>query len=249
MLAGSQRPEFFMGTTKLPLDQITMVRNFTYQNGTGGAAVQMGYAVGNGEATFRDNYIVGQVDFTSWKMLHGSGNDLVGSGTSLRFATPKGESASDYAWNANRYFTARTTGKGIQANLSGSELLYTLEEWRGAVRLDGTSSLTVGVPTSTRVFVRPNRYEPGRAHVVVYNWARSGSVSVNLGTVLPVGAKYEIRSAQNFWAGPVLSGTYGGGSVSVPIGTVSAAEPVGGSPSPPPVTAPEFEVFVVLRVD
>ena len=35
-------------------------------------------------------------------------------------------------------------------------------------------------PTGTKVFVRPNRCEPGRAHVAIYNWDLRSEVSVDL---------------------------------------------------------------------
>jgi hypothetical protein len=101
-------------------------------------------------------------------------------------------------------------------------------------------------PTANRVFVRPNQYEAGRANVVVYNWQLLSSVSVDLSGVLQAGAAFEVRNAQDFFAAPVLSGTYAGGAVSIPMGPHSVAAPVG-APAPPAI-GPEFGVFVVLTV-
>lgn len=99
-------------------------------------------------------------------------------------------------------------------------------------------------PTGTRVLVRPNRYEAGRAHVTVFNWARQSSVAVDLSGILTPGATFEVRNAQNFFGPPVISGTYAGGSVSLPMTGLSPASPVGGTA--PPVTGPDFNAFVVL---
>ena len=99
-------------------------------------------------------------------------------------------------------------------------------------------------PPVNRVFVRPNQYEPGRAHVIVYNWNLLPSVSVDLSGVLTPGLAYEIRNVQNFFGAPVLSGTYSGGTVSLPMGGLSVGAPVG-APTPT-ATGPEFNVFVVL---
>jgi len=60
-------------------------------------------------------------------------------------------------------------------------------------------------PSGTQVFVRPNREQPGRAHVVVYNWDGVDSVEVDLQTVLSPGDGYEIRNGQNFFAPAVAS--------------------------------------------
>ena len=45
--------------------------------------------------------------------------------------------------------------------------------------------------------VRPNRYQPGRAHVIVYNWDLQPQVSVDLSMAgLGSGQRFEIRDVQ-----------------------------------------------------
>jgi len=66
-------------------------------------------------------------------------------------------------------------------------------------------------------FVRPNRYEPGRALVVVYNLRSAPSVKVSLTGVLAIGQHYELRDVQNVFGKPVWSGTFTGDSVTVPV--------------------------------
>lgn len=102
-------------------------------------------------------------------------------------------------------------------------------------------------PTGTRVFVRPNRFEPGRGHIAVYNWDRLDTVSLDLSSIMGVGTAYEIRDVQNYFGAPVLTGTYTGGNVTVTLpGTGSPVmTPVGNAPVPPH-TDKEFNVFVVL---
>ena len=99
-------------------------------------------------------------------------------------------------------------------------------------------------PTGTRVFLRPNQYEAGRANITVYNWGLNASVPVDLSSVLAIGAQYEIRNAQNFYGPPVVSGTYTGGSIALPMSGLTSAAPVG--VTTPPATGPEFNAFVVL---
>jgi hypothetical protein len=104
-------------------------------------------------------------------------------------------------------------------------------------------------PAEARVFVRPNRYETGRAHVVVYNWALADAVDVDLSGVLTVGATFEVRNAQNWFAGPVAGGTYDGSPVALPMTGLSPAQPIG-SPAaidPSETTGREFNVFVVRQ--
>lgn len=67
------------------------------------------------------------------------------------------------------------------------------------------------------VFVRPNRYEPGRAHIAIYNLRSLPSVNVSLAKVLRVGQRYELRDVQDVYGKPVIAGTFAGDSVRVPV--------------------------------
>jgi hypothetical protein len=99
-------------------------------------------------------------------------------------------------------------------------------------------------PSGVKVFLRRNQYEPGRANIIVYNWAGNSTASVDLSSVLTVGSAFEIRNAQNYFGTPVLSGTYAGGTVSLPLTGLPVAAPVGYSK--PPATGPEFNAFVLV---
>jgi hypothetical protein len=100
-------------------------------------------------------------------------------------------------------------------------------------------------PAGTFVYVRPNAYEPGRANITVFNWDHSPTVALDVGGVLTVGAPFEVRNAQDFFATPVLSGVYSGGTLTLPMTGLTVAAPIGGAIAPTP-TGPEFNVFVVL---
>jgi hypothetical protein len=102
-------------------------------------------------------------------------------------------------------------------------------------------------PSGVFVGIRPNAYETGRANIAVFNWALSPTVQVNLsGANLPVGTRFEVRDAQNFFAAPVVTGTYTGGPITLPMTGLTAAPPIGNAPIVPPHTAPQFGAFVVL---
>jgi hypothetical protein len=101
-------------------------------------------------------------------------------------------------------------------------------------------------PSSNKVFVRPNAYEAGRANITIFNWTNQSTVSVDISSVLTPGTGYEIRNASDFFGAPVLTGVYGGGSVTLPMNNLSVANPVGWSA--PPRMGPEFNVFVLLPV-
>jgi hypothetical protein len=96
-----------------------------------------------------------------------------------------------------------------------------------------------------KVFVRPNRYEPGRANIVVYNWDNLNQVAVDVRQVVTIGAAYEVRNAQDFFSAPVLTGTFDGEPLRLPMNGLSTARPMGQLRTPP-ATGPTFNVFVLF---
>lgn len=99
-------------------------------------------------------------------------------------------------------------------------------------------------PARSRVFVRPDRYAPGRAIVTVFNWARRPWVEADLSGALARGERYEVRDAQDYFGAPVSTGTYTGAAVRLPMKAFPPAEPVGWKRPPP--TGPDFNVFVIV---
>ncbi|MGH7139245.1 MAG: hypothetical protein ACREHD_26160, partial [Pirellulales bacterium] len=119
------------------------------------------------------------------------------------------------------------------------------DDWRQATGFDAASTFE-RKPTGTRVFVRPNLYELGRAHVAIYNWDRAETVEIDLSGVLKTGDRYRLVSAQDFFGEPLLSGVYDGGPLRLAMRPRKAAAPVGMSDFEPPATEPEFGAYVVL---
>ena len=103
-------------------------------------------------------------------------------------------------------------------------------------------------PTGTRIFVRPNQFEEGRGHVVVYNWDLNGQVLADLSSVLRYGQTFEIRDAQNYWGAPLVRSIYQSVPVPIPMALSAVSQPIGTVPVPPVHTPSEFGVFVVQTV-
>jgi hypothetical protein len=102
-------------------------------------------------------------------------------------------------------------------------------------------------PTGTRVFVRPNRCEPGRAHVAIYNWDLQPHVRVDLSeAALVENERFVIRDVQNYFGTPVAEGTYKANAVHIPMNGLHAQPPVGDVPGVAH-TGPQFGAFVVLQ--
>ncbi|HWP37175.1 MAG TPA: Ig-like domain-containing protein [Gemmatimonadales bacterium] len=240
-LSNDDNPNLQLGGNRVA-DNDLIADNMTYFSpGHGWWNFRIGYnSLLNGTAVVRNNYVVGGgevVEVGYWQNLDWLGNTFVGDGNMVRANDP---SAAGQEWGANTHYRDPAA---VAWRFNGS--WRTFDSWRQASGWGTTDQAMAGVPTATRVFVRPNLYEPGRATVVIYNWARSASVGVDLGGVVPVGHVYEIRNVQTIFGAPVASGTYTGGLVSFPMDGVAAQAPIGGSPNPPLRTGPDFDVFVV----
>ena len=101
-------------------------------------------------------------------------------------------------------------------------------------------------PTSgVEVFVRPNKYESGRAHVIVYNWERRNTVAVDVSAAgLRPGDSYDLINVQN----PefdVRSGVYSGSPLNVNMTNRTVASPTGWTA--PDSTFPQFGVFLLVK--
>jgi len=149
-----------------------------------------------------------------------------------------------YTWGANQYYRDSTA---VAWRWQGST--YTLANWKTQTGLGATDQATTTLPSQPQVFVRPSAYQAGRATIVVYNWPGQPTVSVNVSSILSAGDVYEVRNAQDWLASsPVLSGTYSGGSLSLPLAGINGPTVIGGSATAPPTTGPAFNVFILSRL-
>jgi hypothetical protein len=98
--------------------------------------------------------------------------------------------------------------------------------------------------------VRPNRYERGRANIIVYNWEQQSTVSVDVSDILNVGERYVVQNVQDFYGPPTASGIYTGDLLELPMVGVTPPIPLGTTPAQlAPVTGPTFNVFVLMKTE
>lgn len=105
-------------------------------------------------------------------------------------------------------------------------------------------------PTGLKIFIRPNKYEPGRSNIAIYNWDNTPTVSVNLSTTgLKNGQKYEIRDVQNFTGPAFMAGTYNAASpnVSITMNQTAVTQSINGK-GQITHTNSEYGAFVVLPI-
>lgn len=220
-------------------------------------------AGGNTNAVIANNYVVEPSDaitFNYWSNVQVTGNTFYqhegsfGKIVFLRSAT------SNFSWNNNTYFapsailTCPTEQKrapfyanGSVGSCGGGGALD-FNEWKQATGFDANSTFNATRPTGKEIFVRANVYEAGRAHIAVYNWDASNTVTVSLANAgLSPGQRFEVRNVQDYFGTPVVSNqTYADGmSITLPMSGLTVATPIG-LPHTPTSTGPEFAAFVVV---
>ena len=125
-----------------------------------------------------------------------------------------------------------------------------LLNWASVSQSGNTLVPSSSPPSSgTKVVVRRNAYEAGRANVIAYDWSGQASVSVDLSGVLQAGDAYEVRNVMSFFGTPVAQGVYGGGAIQIPITAASPPPTIGRTAKVAPSTGTTFNVFVVLKTN
>jgi len=209
--------------------------------------------------TFTNNIVQGTVDTDTWPVLTFKGNKISGGPIPwvefgyrlLTITLPIGVNSSSYAVDQNQYLHQWSSSDQpfnlAQYTPTRIETPYaTLPAWQAATGWDASSSLITASPSGLDVIVRPNRYESGRANITVWNWANASSADVDVSSVLKVGDKYTVHHVYDFYGAPVGSGTYTGGSISVPLRAYTPPTPIGMS-APPPSSGQQFNVFIVQK--
>jgi hypothetical protein len=63
----------------------------------------------------------------------------------------------------------------------------------------------------------PNKYDPNRAHLAVYNGAKASQLSVDVSTFLKLGERYRLLDPKDVFGKPVVNGTCEGSTITVPV--------------------------------
>ncbi|MDQ3256617.1 MAG: hypothetical protein M3R15_22465, partial [Acidobacteriota bacterium] len=152
----------------------------------------------NKNLTVKDNYVIGghpALRLGIWDPVTFTNNTI--DGPSVLWYEGTLPVSRTYNWNNNKYFQGGTTPLVYAATP------YDFNGWKAATGFDTTSTHSASRPTGIKVFVRPNKYEAGRAHITVINWENLDTVTISLAnTGLAVGQQFEIRDAQNYFGAP-----------------------------------------------
>jgi hypothetical protein len=231
-------------------DRIVFKNNLGYLPPSAGAddAVQIGRDGINGGVAILNNYLPQGLEVNNWTIAAVSGNTVAAQGTNYTVSLNEAQASLSAAWNNNSYWVP-PTGGGFLCGTGALSLSNTgglsFSGWQNATGFDENSTSEIGNLGGTRVFIETNQYEAGRANITVYNWSNLTNVAVDVSFALTPGAPFEVRNAEDFFAGPVLSGVFSNQLLNLPMTGLSAAIPNGPMLAPQP-TGPTFNVFVLL---
>ena len=202
---------------------------------------QIGRDATNGTVVLTDNYLPLGLLMNNWRTATVTGN-LFAPRLTNAYVVGLNQTLAPLSadWDNNTYVSLPAGNEALLDLVP-----YSFSEWQIATGFDRDSIFAVGDVQGTKVFVRTNLYERGRANIVVYNWNNRDNVRVDVASVLPVGLGFEVRNAQDFHAPPVMSGVFDGQPLRLPMTNLTVAVPNGPMLTPPP-TGPTFNVFVLL---
>ena len=245
--SGGYRDLLCGGDGQVTVENIAINNSFLYYK-PGSAATVIGMAQIGRDGVNRRLTLVGN-HFTAGMMLKNwSGgtvaDNLIGASGTLVDDYQNLVGMSGLSWNGNAYRSLNSSATPFRLTQSSSSFL-SLAAWRSATGFDASSSLASGGYGGVDVYLRPNKYEPGRANLIVYNWAKQATVPVRVSSVLPRGTSYEVRNVQDFYAPPVLTGIYTGEDLVLPMTGLTVAKPIGPFTAAAPI-GPEFNAFVLI---
>ena len=227
-----------------PASGITVNENYTYRtdNANTMTADIGSYVVANQDVVCTNNYFVGGFwRMGAWSRATVTGNTLynfTSGGMVWALGTTSGQT-----WNGNTFLGDPTA----IAWRHDSADVTTFDNWLGQAGLVDPGTYAGSAPAGVKIVVRANQYEPGRANIIIYNWAQDSTVSVDVSGVLTPGDQYVVQNAQDFYGSPIASGTYSGGTLQLPVVNVAAPSPIGVTTTrPAPVTGPTFNVFALM---
>lgn len=65
-------------------------------------------------------------------------------------------------------------------------------------------------PSTNEVIIRPNRYDPNRAHLILFNWEQKPQMKAQLGHFLKPGDSFGLLNPRDVYGKPVAAGIYDG---------------------------------------
>jgi hypothetical protein len=229
--------------------RLNFINNYTYRRpGDTTENIRLGYSGDHYDIVVQNNYLVGSQTTTgegilftrSFATVDVTNNTIIGDSLLGNWKATSGGGDS-ITWNNNIYYG----GSSQPFEVSGTR--YNFSDWKTTTGFDANSTYSSSKPSQAKVVVRPNVYESGRAHIIVYNWSFAGSIAVDVSNILSNGQSYSVYDAQNYFGDPVASGTYNGRAINFPMNLTNVSPLVGNVTHINNEHTPsEFNVFVLV---
>src|SRR5262245_17834445 len=163
--------------------------------------LQIGRDSVNRSVVLKDNYMPLGLLMNNWATATVTGNLFAPRPTNFAINLDQRLTPLDADWDDNLYVCSLESNQILRNALPCS-----FSEWQAVTGYDQNSMFVIGQLSGSRVFVKTNLYETGRANIIVYNWDNLDNVSVDVRSVLPLNCAFEVRNAQDLTAAPALSG-------------------------------------------
>lgn len=243
-LGSLSSPNMLIGGASVGAEGVSLDSNFFWQG-----QIQFGYvSTANSDLSVTNSVMsVGatSVDVkTTWSSVTYTGNTvygtLSGAGDYLQLLDVS-MVGSPFTWDNNAYYLGCSA-----CFIIDGDNWYNFAAWKLATDFDAASTSTVGAPTGSIKQVRASSYDTNRANVILYNWSGGATIAFDPSAFLANGDTYELRSAQDPFGTPALSGTYTSGDLTVTVNALPVAAPNGESAAPS--SGPVFSAFQLVRL-
>lgn len=228
-----------------------------YNNGSTGqdANLEDSYFVGGKVGEGIGRLGIGVMNFTSFTCQRNTMVNL----EQTQILNTDDTTYTGWTWNNNNFYGSDATATKWRNQTTDK----TFAAWSAYTGKGGTDTVTTSLPATTQVFVRAvNKYEYGRGHVVYFNFAGLNRIPVDLSSFLAVGDQIIVRNVQDYFGAtiPVYDSPVGGNIVDTWTGSVVYFPTTGVTPptpygfnnptvdawiNPAPITAPDFDTFIV----
>lgn len=234
-----------------PYNNVYLKDNYAYMwTDSAGRNYQMGYSGINIDCTLENNYSFrsgSSFEFINFKEINFINNTIVNKGKSAAVScTVPAESGYDkYTFKNNRYYGTNST-YFRHTDHRGYSDTGNFNEWKNFTKNENNSTFTTGLPNKNLVSVMPNKYEKGRANIVIFNYLENDYQKIDVSGVLEKGSEYYIYDVQNIFGDPILSGTYDGSLLNVPMNLTKCQQPNVKDDIGLKHTSKEFGTFLLL---
>ncbi len=248
--SGAYKSNYLVGGMQ-PYNSIYLKDNFAYMGtDSAGTNYQLGYSNTNIDSTLENNYSFRSglsFNFIRFNEITFVNNTIVNKGrsTAVSCTVPVKGDFDKYVFNNNRYYgNDSTLFKHIKQDGDSSSGDFSF--WKDFTQSDNESTFAKALPDKNIVSVLANKYEKGRANVVIYNYLESNYQKIDVSHVLEKGSEYYIYDVQNIFDNPILTGTYDGSLLDLPMNLTKCQQPNVNLDVDLKHSSKEFAAFLIL---